>query len=76
MAHMWFGDFITCPWWDELWINEAFATYISYVGMEESPTPELEWDPVLRVANWDLGLMFITGDITSALKVDQNIRSW
>ena len=34
MAHMWFGDLVTCPFWDELWLNEAFATYFSYVGLE------------------------------------------
>ena len=32
MAHMWFGNFVTCPWWDELWLNEAFASYFTYVG--------------------------------------------
>ncbi len=35
MAHMWFGDLVTCPFWDELWLNEAFATYFSYVGLEQ-----------------------------------------
>jgi len=75
MAHMWFGDFITCPWWDELWINEAFATYFSYVGLEQSEDPKLEWDPELKVDNWDLGRMMIYGDVTSALSADQTIGS-
>ena len=29
MAHMWFGDLVTMRWWDDLWLNESFATYIS-----------------------------------------------
>jgi len=29
MAHMWFGDLVTMRWWDDLWLNEAFATWIS-----------------------------------------------
>ncbi|OYN89157.1 M1 family metallopeptidase [Parenemella sanctibonifatiensis] len=29
MAHMWFGDLVTMRWWDELWLNEAFAEYSS-----------------------------------------------
>jgi aminopeptidase N len=29
MAHMWFGDLVTMQWWDDLWLNESFATYIS-----------------------------------------------
>ncbi|MEO9139499.1 MAG: aminopeptidase N [Jatrophihabitans sp.] len=29
MAHMWFGDLVTMRWWDDLWLNESFATYAS-----------------------------------------------
>jgi len=30
MAHMWFGDLVTMQWWDDLWLNESFATWISF----------------------------------------------
>ncbi len=31
MAHMWFGDLVTMRWWDDLWLNESFATYASFL---------------------------------------------
>ena len=30
MAHMWFGDLVTMRWWDDLWLNESFAEYLSH----------------------------------------------
>ena len=29
LAHMWFGDLVTMRWWDDLWLKESFATYVS-----------------------------------------------
>jgi len=41
IAHMWFGDLVTLAWWDDTWLNEAFATW---VAQKVVPQFNPEWD--------------------------------
>src|SRR5260221_522111 len=41
LAHMWFGDLVTLAWWDDIWLNEAFA---SWMGDKAAATFRPEWD--------------------------------
>ena len=43
MAHMWFGDLVTMRWWDDLWLNEAFAEYLGVHTVDRATDHEGSW---------------------------------
>jgi puromycin-sensitive aminopeptidase len=42
LAHQWFGNLVTMVWWDDLWLNEAFATWMAYKIVDD-------WRPSWRI---------------------------
>lgn len=58
LSHQWFGDLVTMEWWDDLWLNESFATIMEYCATD-ALYPELKvWQE------------FFTGDCVAALRRD------
>jgi len=37
LAHMWFGNYVTMEWWNDLWLNESFAEWAAYHAQQEQP---------------------------------------
>ena len=53
MAHMWFGDLVTMKWWQDLWLNESFAEWASYMAVSESTKYKNAWTEFNSVRkNW------------------------
>ncbi|WP_182526762.1 aminopeptidase N [Nocardioides dongkuii] len=56
MAHMWFGDLVTMRWWDDLWLNEAFASWAATWAMASATEHTDAWATFLaaeKLAGYD-----------------------
>jgi puromycin-sensitive aminopeptidase len=58
IAHMWFGNLVTMEWWNDLWLNEGFASWIEYKAVDHL-FPE-----------WDMWTQFIFADTGPAMSLD------
>lgn len=58
LAHQWFGNLVTPRWWTDLWLNEGFASYVEYLGVNE-----VEPD-------WKILEQFVTSEIHSVFGLD------
>ena len=58
MAHMWFGDLVTMDWWNDLWLNESFASWMATKAVDHL-YPE-----------WDLWTQFVSSDVNAGLGLD------
>lgn len=56
IAHQWFGDLVTMKWWNDLWLNESFATFMSYLCVDSIFPEYEEWKRLYsRETLWAMG---------------------
>jgi alanyl aminopeptidase len=71
MAHQWFGDLVTTAWWDDIWLNEAFASWLETKIVQEWKP---EWRMEVQAVDDRLGAMGIDS-LKTARKIRQPIQS-
>jgi aminopeptidase 2 len=58
LAHQWFGNLVTMDWWNELWLNEGFATFVGWLAVDHI-FPE-----------WDIFVAFLLDDYEKGIELD------
>jgi tricorn protease interacting factor F2/3 len=71
VAHQWFGDLVTMKWWDDLWLNESFATVMSYKALENL-FPEWDAQGVFQFNEMGGGLLADSLSTTHPIQAEVN----
>uniref|UniRef100_A0A669BMZ5 Aminopeptidase n=1 Tax=Oreochromis niloticus TaxID=8128 RepID=A0A669BMZ5_ORENI len=69
LAHMWFGNLVTLRWWNEVWLNEGFASYVAYLGADHA---EPTWNVRDLIVLDEIHKVFPVDALTSSHPLSSN----
>jgi len=72
LAHQWFGDLVTMKWWDDLWLNESFATFMSHKAIAELYK---EWDFWGSFVNSETSGAMFRDSLTTTHPIEAHVTS-
>ncbi|XP_026057981.1 aminopeptidase N-like [Carassius auratus] len=58
LAHQWFGNLVTIRWWNDLWLNEGFASYVEYLGADDAEQ------------GWNIKDLIVLNDVHRVFAID------
>lgn len=70
LAHQWFGNLVTMKWWNDLWLNESFATMMEYIAVDNL---QPDWDILLDFASNETSLAFSRDSIDGVQSVQVEV---
>ncbi len=72
IAHQWFGDLVTMRWWDDMWLNESFATFMAYKAVEDVFP---EWKIMLEYYTDTVGTAFVADGMKNTHPISVQVNT-